>query len=66
MSDIKQFTLREVVEVTAAQHKRITQAVSCLKYLAAQMREDIPEEQGSRHLWDAVEDAEHFVTEWET
>jgi hypothetical protein len=32
-----------------------------MRYLVQQVREDIPEEQGSRHLWDAVEDAEHLL-----
>ena len=32
-----------------------------LNNLAQQVREDIPQEQGSRHLWDAVEDAEQLT-----
>jgi hypothetical protein len=33
----------------------------CLKELTVQVREDIPEEQGSVHLWTAVEDAEFLL-----
>ena len=32
-----------------------------LAELARQVREDIPDEQGSRHPWDAVEDAEQLI-----
>ena len=33
-----------------------------LSALVQQVREDIPEKQGSRHLWDAMEDAEHLLS----
>jgi hypothetical protein len=32
-----------------------------LNALVKQVREDIPEEQGSKHLWTAVEDAEFYL-----
>lgn len=32
-----------------------------LEELCIQVREDIPDCQGTRHLWDAVEDAEHWL-----
>ena len=41
--------------------KLIDDLTHCLKELTIQVREDSPEEQGSAHLWTAVEDAEHCV-----
>ena len=41
--------------------KLIDDLTHCLRELTIQVREDIPEEQGSAHLWTAVEDAEHCV-----
>lgn len=41
--------------------KSISDLKDTLRYLAQQVREDIPEEQGSKHLWEAVEDAEHML-----
>jgi hypothetical protein len=32
--------------------------MTCLRDLIENVREDIPEEQGSKHLWEAVEDGE--------
>ena len=43
------------------QIKLINDLMVCLKELTVQVREDIPEEQGSVHLWTAVEDAEFLL-----
>jgi hypothetical protein len=43
----------------------ITNLITTLKELAEQVRADIPEEQGSKHLWTAVEDAEILLSEIE-
>ena len=34
---------------------------AALEVLVQQLREDIPPEQGSRHLWEAVQDAEALL-----
>jgi len=36
-----------------------------LRELVTQVREDIPEEQGSKHLWETVEEAEMLINEME-
>jgi len=43
----------------------VTNLITTLKELAEQVRADIPEEQGSKHLWTAVEDAETLLGEIE-
>jgi hypothetical protein len=43
----------------------VTNLIATLKELTQQVREDIPEEQGSKHLWTAVEDAEILLAEIE-
>ena len=44
----------------------VTNLITTLKELAEQVRADIPEEQGSKHLWTAVEDAEILLNEIES
>ena len=41
--------------------KVLSNLMSCLRDLAQHIREDIPEEQGSDHLWESVEDAEFLL-----
>lgn len=37
--------------------------INCLQDLVVNVREDIPTEQGSKHLWTAVEEAEMLLSE---
>ena len=43
------------------QTKLINDLTHCLRELTIQVREDIPEEQGTDYLWTAVEDAEFLL-----
>ena len=43
------------------QKKLVENLMTCLRDLAQNVREDIPEEQGSKHLWESVEDAEFLL-----
>ena len=51
----------EETQSSDGQTKLIDNLMACLKELTVQVREDIPEEQGSKHLWEAVEDAEFLL-----
>ena len=51
----------EETQSSDGQTKLIDNLMACLKELTVQVREDIPEEQGSVHLWTAVEDAEFLL-----
>jgi len=51
----------EETQSSDGQIKLIDNLMACLKELTVQVREDIPEEQGSVHLWTAVEDAEFLL-----
>ena len=51
----------EETQSSEGQTELINNLMVCLRELTIQVREDIPEEQGSAHLWTAVEDAEHCV-----
>lgn len=48
-------------QVSDEQFKLINNLTHCLRGLVIQVREDIPEEQGTDHLWNAVEDAEFLL-----
>ena len=44
---------------------RILLLEETLRNLIVNVCEDIPREQGTRHLWDAVEDAENVLDYWD-
>ena len=48
----------EELTVSDDQKKLVDNLMTCLRELVEHVREDIPEEQGSSHLWESVEDAE--------
>ena len=43
------------------EHSRVSELESALLILLQQVREDMPRDSGTRHLWDAVEDAESVL-----
>jgi len=51
----------EELTVSDDQKKLVDNLMTCLRELVEHVREDIPEEQGSRHLWESVEDAEFLL-----
>ena len=41
--------------------KQYNEVVTLLDSLASHVQEDIPREQGTKHLWEAVDDANQFL-----
>jgi uncharacterized protein (DUF2461 family) len=58
---IKRYERYEEDNMSDDQKKLVENLMNCLRELAEHVREDIPKEQGSDHLWEAVEDAEFLL-----